>query len=290
MRLRSVIPALKQTFASWDSHDAPRLGAAIAFYSILSLAPLMIFVVSICGLVFGSPVATDDILAQVRSTFGVEGAKEIEAILAQAHRPAAGIIASVIAFLTLLFGASGVFGELRSALNQIWDVAPGSGSGIWNFFRQRIFSIGMVLAIGFLLLVSLVVSTGMEAVGKYGGQVAPHFLLGTLDAVVSLAGITLLFALIFKYVPDRHIGWRDVWQGAFATAVLFTIGKYLIGLYLGRAAVGSAYGAAGSLVVIVVWIYYSSMIFLFGAELTRVLQAKHEESPKAKTATAYFAQ
>jgi membrane protein len=207
----------------------------------------------------------------------------VKGIIDQSQKPASGVLASIMGLITLLFGASGVFGELRSALNTIWDVKPTTEGGIWTIIKQRFFSFGIVLAVGFHLLVSLVISTALAAIGKYfdGFLVMPEFVMDTLNFIISLAGITVLFALIFRYVPDVKIPWKDVWTGAFVTALLFTIGKSLIGLYLGKAAVGSAYGAAGSLVVILVWVYYSSMIFLFGAEFTQVLSSRaHAQTPQ----------
>jgi membrane protein len=177
--------------------------------------------------------------------------------------------------ITLLFGASGVFGELRSALNKMWDVKPESEGGVWRTIKQHFFSFGMVLAVGFLLLVSLVISAALAALGKFfdGFLPLPEFALSAINFVVSLVGTAVLFALIFRYVPETKIAWKDVWIGATVTALLFTIGEFLVGLYLGKAAVGSAYGAAGSLVVVIVWVYYSAMIFLFGAEFTHGLDS-----------------
>lgn len=274
MNYHRLWPIFRQTFSAWSGHDAPRLGASLAFYSILSLAPLMILIVAIVAMVFGHSTAQDQIVAQVEAMIGNEGANAVRGMMQHAQKPAAGTLASIVGLITLLFGASGVFGELQAALNKIWDVQP-AAAGIWATIKQRFFSFGMVLAVGFLLLVSLVLSAALAAMGKFFGGILPlpELALNAIHILVSLTGIAFLFALIFKYVPQTKVAWRDVWVGAVATALFFTLGKHLIGLYLGKAAVGSPYGAAGSLVVVIVWVYYSSMIFLFGAQFTRVLRA-----------------
>jgi membrane protein len=264
---------LARTFAAWNEHDAPRLGAALAFYTILSLAPVVILVIAILASILGHATAETQLLGQVESMAGPQGSEVVKEMIEHVQKPESGTFASIIGVITLLFGASGVFGELRSALNKMWDVKPESERGVWGTIRQRFFSFGMVLAVGFLLLVSLVISAALAAVGKFCGGLLPmpEFVLSAINVAVSLAGTAALFALIFRYVPETKITWKAVWIGATATALLFTIGKALIGLYLGKAAVGSAYGAAGSLVVLIVWIYYSALIFLFGAEFTHVL-------------------
>jgi len=270
MNYKKLWTTVRQTFSAWNKHEAPTLGAALAFYTILSLAPLVILVISIVALIFGRSTAQNELLGQVDSMIGHQGADAVKAMIEHAQKPASGIFASIVGVTTLLFGASGAFSALRSALNRMWDVQPKSGGGVWATIKQNFFSFGMVLAVGFLLLVSLVVSAGMAVLGKYFRELLPmpEFALHTLNFVASLAVISVLFALIFRYVPDIRMPWKDCWVGATVTAFLFTIGKLLIGLYLGKAAVGSAYGAAGSLVVVIVWIYYSAMIFLFGAEFT----------------------
>jgi len=266
---------LRQTFSSWSGHDAPRLGAALAFYAILSLAPLVILAIAILGQILGHSTAEGHLLDQIEDLIGSQGAEYVKGIIQQSQKPASGAFASIVGVITLLFGASGVFAELRSALNTMWDVKPQSEGGIWQLVKHRFFSFGIVLAVGFLLLVSLVISTALSAIDEYfsGFVTMPMFAMSAINVIISLAGITVLFALIFRFVPDVKIPWRNVWIGALVTAVLFSIGKSLIGLYLGKAAVGSAYGAAGSMVVIIVWVYYSAMIFLFGAEFTEVLSS-----------------
>ncbi len=272
MQIRQMLPLLKETFSKWSEHDAPRLGASLAFYTLLSLAPLLIIAIAIVALVFGHDAAQDQIGNQLRDLVGQSGADAIKTMLARSHNASSGVVATAIGVITLLLGASGVCGELRAALNKMWDAKPAGGSGFMAMIKEKSFAFGMVLAIGFLLLVSLVVSAGLAAVGMYASGVLPipPFVLEILNFLVSFGVITLLFALIYKYVPDVKIEWHDVWIGATATALLFTIGKFLIGLYLGKAGVGSAYGAAGSLVAVIVWVYYSAQIFFFGAEFTQV--------------------
>lgn len=273
-----TVELLKKTFPEWNNRDAPRMGAALAFYSILSLAPLLILIVGICALVFGAAGAQQQLLEQFRAMVGTEGARAVEAVLSSAQKPASGIIASVFGLATLLFGASGVFVELRAALNSLWDLKrETTASGLWSFLKDRFFSVGIVLAIGFLLLVSLVISAALGAAGKFFADLGflPPAVWEVVNVIISLAVVAGLFALIFRFVPDTRLPWRVIGGGAVLTAILFTLGKTVIGIYLGKAGVGSAYGAAGSLVVLVVWIYYSAQIFFFGAVFTR-LSAQQE--------------
>jgi membrane protein len=284
--LRDVWVTLKQTFRAWSDHEAPRLGAALSFYTMLSLAPLVILVIAIASLVFGHSAAQNDIIREVQGIMGTEGAKAIETVIEHGQKPTS-VLASVIGVIILLVGASGAFSELQSALNKIWDVQPNNGSAVASLIKARLFSFGMVLAVSFLLLVSLVVTAGLAVVGKFFGEILPmpELLMHAINFLISFVGISALFALIFKYVPEAKIEWKDVWEGAIATALLFTIGKSLIGLYLGKAAVGSAYGAAGSLIVVIVWVYYSAMIFFFGAEFAHV-RATGRQSANAGRARA----
>src|ERR1700761_5484968 len=280
MSIKTWIPLAKQTFDKWSAHQAPRLGASVAFYSLLSFAPLLLLVTTIVALVFDRNTAQHSLMEQARQMIGDRGADSVKSLLASAQKPSSGIVASVIAFITLLFGASGVFGELRDALNTIWDAQPNEESGWRGMIKQKLFSFGMVLSVGFLLLVSLLLSAGLAVIGKFFGQLVPIPvpILEGINFLVSLVVITLLFALLFKFVPARDIPWRDVRIGAILTALLFTIGKFLLGLYLGKAGVGSAYGAAGSLVALIVLVYYSAQIFFFGAEFTRVYADSHADA------------
>jgi membrane protein len=281
---------LKQTAFAWSGHEAARLSAALSFYGLLSLAPLIILVVAIAALVFGHTGAQEAIVRQFAAILGVDGAKAIAAVI-EHGKNRAGVVATVLGLLTLLVGASGVFSELQTALNRIWEVPPAARPLVHDLIRTRLFSFGLALGVGFLMLVSLIVSAGLAALGTYFGELlpVPAALLEAINFLVSFAGVSLLFALIFKYVPDVNIAWYEVWQGAIATALLFTIGKWLIGLYLGTAAVGSAYGAAGSLIVVIVWVYYSSLIFLFGAEFTHTRAVRRASRRAARAAAAHAA-
>jgi membrane protein len=270
MNAKRFISMFQKTVGNWNKHEGPRLGAALAFYTVLSLSPLVILVVALAGLVFTRSTAQAHILGQVQAMIGPEGGKAVETMLINAQKPAAGLVGTVIGLLSLLFGASGVFTELRSVLNMIWDVNPEKTAGIVGMLRERFFSFGMVLSIGFLLLVSLILSTVLAAMGKFFGGLlpVPAPILVALNFTISFAGIAALFALIFRFVPETKVRWNDVWLGAIVTALFFTIGKTLIGFYLGKSGVGSTYGAAGSIIVVIVWVYYSAQIFFFGAEFT----------------------
>jgi len=262
----------------------------VAFYSILSFAPLLILITGVIALVFGHESAQGALVNEARQLIGDRGAETVQNLLKNAQKPASGVFASLVAFITLLFGASGVFTELRDALNLMWDVKNPSASGVMGMVKQRLFSFGMVLSVGFLLLVSLILSAALAYIGRSFGQLVPMppMILEALNFIVSFAVISALFALLFKYVPAAKISWRNVFVGAVGTALLFTIGKLLLGLYLGKASVGSTYGAAGSLVAVVVWIYYSAQIFFFGAEFTHVYaeadRARSEPATKAASA------
>jgi membrane protein len=277
-RFSEIKSLLMTTATAWLDREGQRLSAALAYYSMLSLAPLLIFIMSIAALAFGKSSAQGQIIGQAQNFLGNEGAQVLQGMLYNAQKPASGILASAIGFVVLLYGASNVFSELRSALNKLWDAHPQSPSGVWGWLKSNLFSIGMVLAIGFLLLIALVISAVLSAAAKYFSGIlpVPAAVLYVLDFLITFGGIVVLFALIFRYLPDVRIPWRNLWVGSIVTALLFNIGKYLIGIYLGKAAPGSSYGAAGSLVAVVVWVYYSAMIFYFGAELTRTLNAPEE--------------
>ena len=273
MTRTQALKLVRDAASQWNSHNAPRLGAALAYYTLLSIAPLLILLVAIFGLVFDKNTAEHQLIGQVQSMVGPSAAKSLQAVLDNAHQKSSGVLASIIALITLLFGASGVFVELRDSLNTIWD-APPLPSATWRtLIWQRVVSFGMVLALGFLLLVSLVLTTALAVVTKFFEGYIPlkAAVWGEVaNLILPLVAISILFALIFKFVPDVPISWRDVTIGAIATAVFFQIGKALLALYLGTAGVGSTYGAAGSLVAFVVWVYYSAQIFFFGAVFTQV--------------------
>jgi len=285
MNVRTFGRLLKVTFGEWRQHNAPRLGAALAYFTVFSLAPLLIITIAVAGLAFGQEAARGQVVEQFQSLLGVESAGLIETMIASACNPAASIPAAIIGIVTLLLGALGVFGQLQDALNTIWEVAPQPGRGWRGLLRGRLVSFALVLTVGFLLLASLAVSAGLAALGEYFGGLLPssEWTLELMNSLISLAVITLLLASIFKVLPDVSLYWRDVWPGAALTALLFTPGKFLIGLYLGRSASGSAYGAAGALIVLLVWIYYSAQILLFGAEFTRVYTRAMKELPEKRT-------
>lgn len=267
---------LKEAFQEWQDDKASRLAAALAYYTVFSLAPLVIIAIAIAGAIFGEEAARGELVGQIESLVGAQGAQVIQTAINNANQPNTSSIASIISIAVLLFGASGVFAQLQDALNTIWGVQVDPNMGVMGFVRKRILSFGAVLGIGFLLLVSLVISAVLSAVSHYLSNFVPgiDFLWQLLDLVVSFAVITFLFALMFKFLPDVKIKWGDVWIGAIITSLLFTLGKYLLGLYLGRGSLGSTYGAAGSLVVLLAWIYYSAQILFFGAELTEVYAKK----------------
>jgi membrane protein len=271
-RLSSLLDPVKQTTISWLDHEGPRLAASLSFYSLLSLAPLVILTIAIVSLAFGRTEAQEALIHEVRDFMGSAGVHAVQTVLAQGAEPHGGGVASLIGVVILFLGASSVFGELQSALNKIWNVKSPQDTGLLSLIESRLVSFALVLGFGFLLLVSLVFSAALAAFGRLlsAHLSLPTVLLAATNAVVSFAAIFVLIALILRYVPDIRLPWRDVWQGALATAVLFTIGKTLLALYLGRTAVASAYGAAGSLIVVILWVYYSAMIFYFGAEFTRV--------------------
>ena len=279
MSPRTVFSLVKETVSDWMDDKAMRLAAALAFYTLLSLAPLLIVAVSVAGLVFGEEAARGELTTQLQTLVGAEGAEAVRNILANAKSTSSGVIGTIVGTVVLLFGASGVFGELQSALDEIWEVKPKPGRGVKGFLRDRFFSLTMVLGVGFLLLVSLVLSTVLAVVGNFFSSSLPGGALvwQVLNFVISIGVFTLLFALIFKVIPDVKIAWGDVWIGALVTAILFTLGKLGIGIYLGRASITSPFGAAGSVVLLVIWTYYSAQILFLGAEFTQVF-ARHRGS------------
>lgn len=269
---KALTGLLRRAGEAWIADNAPRLGAALAFYTLFSLAPVLIVAVSIAGFVFGEKAAQGEIVRQFQGLMGIQGALAIETILQSTNRPALGILATTLALLAILIGASGAFNELQDALNTIWKVESRTKSFWLATGRQRFFSLGLVIATGFLLLSSLVVTASLSAAAKVLHSLVPMsaIVLESFDFVFSFAIITILFALILKFIPDTPVSWRDVSMGAAISSLLFMVGKVAIGLYLGHSALLSAYGAAASLVIFLIWIYYSAQILLFGAELTHV--------------------
>lgn len=284
VRWRGFKKLLGETSSAWNRHNAPRLGAALAFYTMLSLAPLSLLAVGIGGMAFGRKAAEGQIVWQVREVVGMTGANAIAAILQGSGNGKQGVIASIVGIVVLLIGASAMFVELRDALNTIWEVPAGQGSGLADLFhivKERLFSFGLVLAVGFLLLTSLAVSAGLAALGKYSAHLVPlpEATLQIANDLISFVLLTGLFAAIYKVIPEVRLEWRDVLLGAAVTSVLFTLGKLAIGIYLGKATFASTYGAAASMVLFIVWVYYSSQVFFLGAEFTRSFANRYGSKP-----------
>jgi len=277
MKFRNVRALFVEAFTGWREHKASRMAAALAYYTVFSLAPILVISIAVAGLVFGQDAAEGRIVGQISGLVGQKSASALEAMIAAARKPSSGILATVLGIATLVFGATGVFGELQESLNTIWGVKPKPGRGFIRMLKNRFISFTMVLGVGFLLLVSLVVSAAIAALGSWMSALLPlpEVVLQLVNLAVSVGVVTLLFAMIFRVLPDVEIAWRDVWVGAAFTAVLFAAGKLAIGLYLGKTSTASSYGAAGALVLILVWVYYSAQILFFGAELTRAYAYQH---------------
>jgi len=260
--IRRIWKLLQETVKEWNDDKASQMAAALAYYTVFSLAPLLVLVIAIAGFFFGRDAARNGIVEQIQGLIGVQGAEFVQIALDNANQPNsnAGLIASVISIAVLIFGASGVFVQLQDSLNAIWNVDPNATAGMKKQVRKRLLSFGGILGVGFLLLVSLVISAALAAINNFASGLLPGFdaLWQILNFVVSFGVTTVLFALIYKYLPDIEIAWRDVFTGAAITSILFSIGKYIIGLYLGNSSFGSAYGAAGSLIILLAWIYYST--------------------------------
>jgi len=275
---RELWDLVRQAAKGWSDDDAPSMGAALAYYTVFSVAPLLLIVISVAGLAFGEEAARGEIFGQLSGLMGAQGAAAIQGLLEAVNKPKEGIVATVVGILLLMLGASTVFGELQNAMDRIWRApARNQRGGVLRLLTARLLSFGMIMGIGFLLMVSLVASAALSALGKWW---APAFggwaLLGqVVNFVVSFGMVTVGFALIYKLLPRVRVAWKDVWVGSAVTALMFTIGKHLIGLYIGTSSVASGFGAAGSLVVVLVWVYYSAQIFLLGAEFTWVYAHSH---------------
>ena len=279
-RFRDTKSLLSDALEAWYRHNAPRLGASLAFYTIFSLAPLLIIVIAVASLISGREAAEGLIVWQLQDLTGREGAEVVRQMIAGAHKPASGILATALGLLTLFVGATAVVADLRDALNTVWEVPIQDShwpTSALRILRERVFSFVMVLGVGFLLLVSLIVNVWLAATGAFFRRLLPmpESMLQALTSVVSFVVIAALFALIYKFMPDVDLEWRDVAAGAILTSLLFSLGKLLIGLYLGKTSLGSTYGAAGSLVVLLVWVYYSAQVFLLGAEFTHVFARRY---------------
>jgi membrane protein len=260
----------KDTAASWVNHKDARQGAALAYYSVFSLGPVLVIAVAIAGFIFGPDAARGEVEVQLKSLLGRAAAKAVDAMLVGASAPQQGLVATVVGTVILLFTAVGVVIQLKDAFNTVWEVDGNEISGIWQFIRAYLVSVAAVITLGFLLLVSLVFTTALSVAGKHLSTQLPETTLQITGSLISFVVITVLFAMMFKWLPDTPVEWRDVWLGAAITAALFEIGKLLIGIYIGKLALDSTYGAATSLVVLLIWVYYSSQIVLLGAEFTHV--------------------
>jgi len=269
---------LKRAVAGWWNDNVPRLGASLAYYTLFAMAPILIVSIAIAGFFFGPEAVRGEVVGQIRGLVGDTGARAVQAMLEGAANRTGGAFATGVGLVTFFIGATSAFLELQTALNAIWRVKARPGSGVKKMLFRRLVSFGLVIGVGFVLLVSLVVSAGLAALDRYVGNAFPviEVVWTGLNVLVSLGVITLLFAMIYQFLPDADLSLRDVWVGALVTAGLFTVGKNLIGLYLGTSAIGSSYGAAGSVVVLLVWVYYSAQVVLLGAEFTRAYVERFE--------------
>jgi membrane protein len=271
----------KEAAENWSRHQDSRQGAALAYYSVFSIGPLIVIAIAIAGFVFGREAVTGQVALSIKDMLGDTGAKAVQAMLVDASRPKEGLLATSLGIGALLFAAIGVVVQLKDALNIVWEIKETPGSGLWYYIRSYVLSFAGVLSVGFLLLVSLLVTTALAAMGKYAAPYIQEWVFHLISILVSFCVITLLFAMMFKWLPDATIDWYDVWLGAIITAALFEIGKSAIGFYIGKQGLESTYGAAASIVVVLIWVYYSSQIILMGAEVTHAF-AKHKGSIKKR--------
>jgi membrane protein len=290
--IKSLWPLVKESASQWSDDYAPSMGAALAYYTIFSIAPLLVIAIAVAGFFFGEDAARGEIFGQLRGLIGDDGATAIQGLVKSAGETGKGTFAAIAGVVTLLLGATTVFNELQTDLDRIWDAPKPESSGVSSLLRGRLLSFGMILGVGFLLLVSLVLSAALSALSKFWDSWFTNweFVLQAINFAVSFAIITGLFAMIYKLLPRCEIGWKDVWVGATVTSLLFAIGKLGIGLYLGKSGVASGFGAAGSLVIVLLWVYYSSQIFLLGAEFTKTYAYRHGSrreatKPEAKSAS-----
>ncbi|MGZ5304960.1 MAG: YihY/virulence factor BrkB family protein, partial [Bacteroidia bacterium] len=264
---------LKDAYNSFAEDDTWTMGAALSYYTVFSLAPILIIVIAAAGMIFGQEAVEGKIYGEVKGFLGAQGAIQVQEMVKSAYNPGKSKFATVIAIVLLLYGATTVFGQLQASLNKIWQVKPKPKKGYIKYIRDRFLSFSLIIALGFLLLVSLVISAAMVALGDYLKNMLPEvsvYLLNIVTFIISLAVNVLLFGMMYKFLPDAKVKWRDVWIGALFTALLFALGRFLIALYLGKSDIGSTYGAAGSIVLVLLWVNYSSQILFFGAEFTQV--------------------
>jgi membrane protein len=282
-KLGAAWDLLKTTGQNWMSDRAPKMAAALAYYTAFAVAPILLIAIAVAGLVFGQEAARGEVVTQISGLVGKSGAETIQQILTRAWQPKTGILATVFAVLALLYSSSGVFGELQDSLDTIWKVRKKEGRGILGTLKDRFFSFSMVVGVGFLLVVSLVLSTALDALGDYlAGSNEGSVLIRAVNFLISFAVVAAVFAAMFRVLPDARTRWRDVWIGAAMTSALFTLGKFLIGLYLGKTTVGQTYGAAGSFVIFMLWVNYSAQIVFFGAELTKTFADRFGTPPEPK--------
>lgn len=274
----------KEAAGNWSSHKDSRQGAALAYYSVFSLGPVILIAVAVAGLFFGREAVNGQVASSIKDMLGDTGAGAVQAMLADAGRPRQGLIATLLGSGALIFAAIGVVAQLKDALNTVWEVGDAPGRGVWHFVRSYVISLAAVLALGFLLMVSLIVTAGLAAFGKYAAPHVQEWLLHLVTIFTSIGIISLLFAMMFKWLPDAVIDWYDVWLGAVITALLFELGKAAIAFYIGKQGLESTYGAAASVIVVLIWVYYSSQIILMGAEITHAF-AKHKGSIKNRERT-----
>ena len=288
MTARDLGWILKRAVAGWWNDNVPRLGASLAYYTLFAMAPILIVAITIAGVFFGAEAVQREVTGQIGGLVGESGAQAVRAMLEGASQRSGNGVATAIGLVTFFLGATGAFLELQTALNAIWRVKPRPDAGIKDMLLQRLLSFGLVIGVGFVLLVSLLVSAALSALNSYMGTIMPEIAAAWqgINTLVSLGVVTLLFAMIYQFLPDVNLRLRDVWVGALVTAGLFSVGKFLIGLYLGTSGVATAYGAAGSVVVLLIWVYYSSQVVLLGAEFTKAyverLGARPAPSPHAK--------
>jgi membrane protein len=276
----------KEAAQNWSKHKDARQGAALAYYSVFSLGPLILIAIAIAGFFFGREAVSGQVATSITGLLGETGAKAVQAMLAEASRPREGLLATVLGLGLLIFAAIGVVVQLKDALNVVWEVEETRGSGVWGFLRTYVVSLAAVLALGFLLLVSLLITAVLAAAGKYASAYLSEGLLHIASILVSFLVITALFAMMFKWLPDAEVRWYDVWLGAIVTATLFELGKTAIAFYIGKQGLESTYGAAASIIVVLIWVYYSSQIILMGAEITHAFASRNESNKRVENASA----
>jgi membrane protein len=279
--MNSAWRLIRTTIENWIAHKDARQGAALAYYSVFSVGPLMVIAVGIAGLAFGQEAARGEVQGQLSGMVGQSAADALDTMVTSANKPQQGLLATAVGTTLLLFSALGVVVQLKDAFNTVWEVDPKQISGVWQFIRTYLISLAAVIGVGFLLLISLAFTTALSAAGQYLGAQLPQTVLQATGSVISFAAITAMFAVMFKLLPDTPVEWRDVWLGAAITAALFELGKLLIGIYVGKLALASTYGAAASLVILLIWVYYSSQIVLLGAEFTHCYASSHRKPEAA---------